>query len=79
MLQALPCLQQVDLFVDGLDDRFLTEYAAWPVRTFGIRCGVIEHISQPIGSSIHVVPSRRWLAEAVGSTDSSADLGPNRK
>jgi len=63
MLDALPCLRHVDIVVDGLDDRFLAEYAAWPVRAFGVADGRVEFIGQPIGSSIDLLPARRWLAE----------------
>ena len=62
MLDALPWLRDVDILVDGLDDRFLVEYAAWPVRTYGISAGVVEHIGDPIGPSIDILPAQRWLA-----------------
>ena len=67
MLRALPCLRDVELLIDGLDDVFLREYAAWPVRTYGVCDGVVEHIGQPIGPSIDVLPARRWLAERAAA------------
>lgn len=65
MLDALPCLRQVTLLVDGLDDRFLTDYAAWPIRSYGVTSGCVQHIGQPIGSSINLLLARRWLSENV--------------
>jgi hypothetical protein len=36
MLDALPCLRELTILVDPLDDRFLTTYAAWPIRLYAV-------------------------------------------
>ena len=66
MLQALPCLRELPILVDDIDDHFLTAYAAWPTRFFGVSAeGRLAKISQPCGSVIDILPLRQWLAETT--------------
>jgi len=62
MLDALPCLRDMPILVDAMDDHFLSTYAAWPIRLYAVsEDGRLAHISQPCGSMIQVEPFRRWL------------------
>jgi hypothetical protein len=64
MGEALPCLGEAGIvtLADGMDDRFLETYAAWPVRLFGVRRdGTLGAIAQPRGGAFHLAPLREWL------------------
>ena len=66
MLVALPCLALLPpLLVDGLDDAFLRAMAAWPVRLYGARDGVLERIGQPHQAAFELAPFRDWLLETT--------------
>ena len=65
MLDALPCLAPLPLLVDGLDDAFLQAMAAWPVRLYGARDGLLERIGQPHQASFELEPFRNWLLETT--------------
>lgn len=67
MLEALPCLASLPLLIDGLDDAFFTAMAAWPIRLFGVRGGVLERIGQPHSASFELAPFREWLLEATAA------------
>lgn len=64
MLEALPCLRELPILVDDLDDRFLSTYAAWPIRLYAVSAdGRLARIGQPCGSVIDLDPFCRWLLE----------------
>ena len=65
MLVALPCLAPLPLLVDGLDDAFLRAMAAWPVRLYGARGGLLERIGQPHQAAFELAPFREWLLETT--------------
>ena len=65
MLAALPCLDSLPLLVDGIDDVFLTALAAWPIRLYGVRGGVLERIGQPECAMFELAPFREWLLEVT--------------
>jgi hypothetical protein len=66
MLDALPCLRELPILIDALDDRFLSTYAAWPIRLYAVSTdGRLAGISQPCGSMIDITPFRRWLADTT--------------
>ena len=66
MVAALPSLAPLPLLVDGMDDAFLTAYAAWPIRLYGVRGGVLERVGQPHHAAFELQPFREWLLEATG-------------
>lgn len=57
----------VDAYVDSMDDGFLTTFACWPTRLFGIgRDGLtIERIAVPNDASFELSPMLEWLHEAA--------------
>jgi hypothetical protein len=65
MCSALPALTTLPLLVDGLDDAFLRTFAAWPVRLYGVRRGVLERIGQPQDAAVELPPFREWLLEVA--------------
>ena len=65
MCAALPILTALPLLIDGLDDAFLSTFAAWPVRLYGVRCGVLERIGQPHNAAVELPPFREWLLEVA--------------
>jgi len=65
MIDALPCLSGITLLVDDLDDAFLHAMAAWPVRLFGARSGVLELIGQPRNANFELQPFREWLRKTA--------------
>ena len=67
MLGALPCLRALPLLVDGMDDALLEALAAWPVRLFGVRHGVLERIGEPDSGAVALPPFREWLLEAAAA------------
>jgi len=67
MLVALPCLAPLPLLVDGLDDALLRALAAWPIRLYGVRGGVLERIGQPHRASFELQPFRDWLLETTAA------------
>jgi len=73
MLAALPCLAPLPLLVDGLDDAFLRALAAWPVRLFGVRHGVLERIGQPHEAAVALPPFREWLLETTAEAEGGED------
>ena len=56
MLGALPCLAPLPL---------LGALAAWPIRLYGVRGGVLERIGQPHRASFELQPFRDWLLETT--------------
>ena len=42
------------MLVDDLDDALLRALAAWPIRLYGVRGGVLELIGQPEGASFEL-------------------------
>ena len=67
MLEALPCLAPLPLLIDALDDAFLSAFAAWPVRLFGVRAGVVDRIGAPHHAAIELSPFRDWLLDATSA------------
>ena len=65
MLAALPCLAPLPLLVDGLDDALLRALAAWPIRLYGVRGGVLERIGRPHNACFELQPFRDWLLETT--------------
>ena len=65
MRAALPCLAPLLLLIDGCDDACMRALAAWPVRLFGVRRGVLERIGEPHGAAITLPPFREWLLGAT--------------
>lgn len=63
MVAALPSLAPLPLLVDGMDDAFLRTFAAWPIRMFGVRQGVLERLGQPKNATFDLQPFREWLLE----------------
>ena len=63
MLRALPCLEDVPLLLDGMDDSFLAQMAAWPIRFYGARRGALEVIGEPREAQFDLAPLREWLLE----------------
>ena len=51
--------------MDDLDDALLRALAAWPIRLYGVRGGVLELIGQPEGASFELQPFRDWLLETT--------------
>ena len=77
MLRALPCLAPLPLLVDGMEDALLTALAAWPVRLYGVRGGVLERIGQPHRASFELQPFRDWLlGEAAEDIRRLAEIAP---
>ena len=64
-IDALPCLAPLPLLVDDLDDALLRALAAWPIRLYGVRGGVLERIGQPHRASFELQPFRDWLLETT--------------
>ena len=62
MARALQ-LQGVPLLCDGMDDAFLRTFAAWPIRIYGVRQGVLERLGQPKNATFDLQPFREWLLE----------------
>ena len=75
MVAALPGLAPLPLLVDGMDDAFLTAYAAWPIRLYGVarRGGALrlELIAQPDGAMFALPPCRDWLLAAAADAAAS--------
>ena len=69
MVAALPCLAPLPLLVDGLDDAFLRAFAAWPVRLFGVRAGVLERIGRSVHAAVELPPFRGWLLKATSAQE----------
>lgn len=67
MRAALPCLAPLPLLIDGLDDAFLEAFAAWPVRIYLVRAGVLERIGLPHRAAVELPPFREWLLEATAA------------
>jgi len=67
MRAALPCLAPLPLLIDGLDDAFLEAFAAWPVRIYLVRAGVLERIGSPHRAAVELPPFREWLLEAAAA------------
>ena len=42
------------MLVDDLDEALLRALAAWPIRLYGVRGGVLELIGQPEGASFEL-------------------------
>ena len=63
MVAALPSLAPLPLLVDGMDDAFLRTFAAWPIRIYGVRQGVLERLGQPKNATFDLQPFREWLLE----------------
>ena len=63
MVAALPSLASLPLLVDGMDDAFLRTFAAWPIRIYGVRQGVLERLGQPKNATFDLQPFREWLLE----------------
>ena len=57
------------VFSDDLDDAFLSAFAAWPIRLFGVRRdGTLGAIAQPEHAAFRLPPLRDWLlAECAGT------------
>ena len=53
------------MLVDDLDDALLRALAAWPIRLYGVRGGVLERIGQPHRASFELQPFRDWLLETT--------------
>jgi hypothetical protein len=66
MLRALPCLEGIPLLCDGMADGFQREYAAWPIRLYGIQGGRLQRIAQPRGACFDLAPMREWLLGIEG-------------
>lgn len=55
-------LKDVPVLCDGMGDAFLSQYAAWPVRLYGVgRDGLIGAIAQPQSAAFQLPPLRDWL------------------
>ena len=65
MLEDLPVLAEVPVYVDGLEDTFLEAYAAWPIRMFAVRGGRIERIASPQSATFELCSFREWLLAAT--------------
>lgn len=61
MLHAMPCIRDVPVLVDGIDDAFLSAFAAWPLRIWGVHQAVVEVVGQPQDASFDLAPFREWL------------------
>ena len=63
-------LNGLRVLADGIDDAFLTAYAAWPVRLYGVgRDGLLARIAQPEHGQFHLPQLRDWLlAECDSAT-----------
>ena len=71
-LEALPML------LDSMDDAFLSAFAAWPVRLFGITASgdTVERIAKPHDAAFELAPMLAWLDGACAtSTQGGAEEG----
>ena len=54
--------------MDDLDDALLRALAAWPIRLYGVRGGVLELIGQPEGASFELQVSSECVERTTLST-----------
>ena len=54
--------------MDDLDDALLHALAAWPIRLYGVRGGVLELIGQPKGASFELQVSSECVERTTLST-----------
>ena len=64
MLDALPCLRSVNVYLDGMGDDYLRAYAAWPTRMHGVHAGRVGYIVSTRHAQFHPAPMRDWLVRA---------------
>jgi len=75
MCEALQLGEELMVLADGMDDAFLEDYAAWPVRLFGVGAdGRLGAIAQPQSATFRLPPLRDWLLQACASLGKA---GPN--